>query len=118
MIIKESNNIIRTKNTFLNKAKNARSIIRKDYWESLHYEAKSRLNHQKFLSAKQDLKKADDKPIPALKALAKMTYCKLISGLYKGKAYSKFSYRFQEADNIMNAGEERFYKTNLHKRLV
>lgn len=118
MIIKETHNIIRTKNTFLNKAKNARNMLRKDYWESLHYEAKSRLNHQKFLSAKQDLKQADDKPISVLKALTKMAYCRLISGLYKGKAYSKFSYRFQEADNIMNAGEERFYKTNLHKRLV
>ena len=36
----------------------------------------------------------------------------------EGKAYSKFPHRFYEPDNIINAGEERFYKINLHKRLV
>ena len=114
----EINKTIGIKNTFLNKAKNSRSMVNRNYWESLHYEAKSRLNYIKFKNAEQDLMKTDEKPIPLIKAFAKMAYRKIMSGIYEGKAYSKFPHRFYEPDNTINAGEERFYKINLHKRLV
>ena len=98
------------KNTFLNRAKNARNIVEEHYWQSLHYEAKARLNYQKFTKVKHELRKYDEtRPISLFKVLSNMAYRKFNSLFCRGKAYGKFPNRFAEPDNL-NSAEERFYK--------
>ena len=112
--IKENNTTnFGMKNTFLNKAKNARGIVERRYWESLHNEAKARLQYKKFQKAEKELAKVDeDDSATFFKILSKMAYRKILSGIYSGRAYDKFPNRYLKPDNIANAfsPNKRHYK--------
>ena len=103
-----------SKNTFLLKAKNAATKQDKDYWKSLHYEAKARLSYSKFKNAEDNFMKIEDTgsivgTIALCTAIMAMSYRKLQSVIYETKSYSLFPNRFAEADDP-NALEERNYK--------
>lgn len=104
------NVVFGNKNTFLNKAKNAVNPVEKNYWESLHNEAKARLSYKKFGKAEQELSNlGDNKPLSFFKSLLKMGYRKIESAVYEVKAYNKFPSRYAEPDNF-NAVVDRHYK--------
>lgn len=98
------------KETFLNMAKNAGDKITRYYWESLHYEAKSRLHYQKYNNAVKELRNIDDiASLSSIKTFAKILFNKFKSAIFESKSYGKFPNRFAEPDNC-NVLEERFYK--------
>ena len=98
------------KQTFLNRAKNAGDKITRYYWESLHYEAKSRLHYQKYNNAAKELgNEGDIKSLSSIKKVLKIAFHKLKSVTFESKSYGKFPNRFAEPDNY-NAIEYRFYK--------
>ena len=101
-----------TKNTFLLKSKNAITKQDKDYWKSLHYEAKARLNYLKFQEADWNLGKINTKGsfgiLAFLSWLAVMGYRKCKSAWYESKSYCSFPNRFAEPDNY-RAKVERNY---------
>lgn len=103
-----------SKNTFLTKAKKSKNIKEQHYWESLHYEAKARLNYKKFQNAEKSLNNINDTgsmfgAIALFTAFSTIAFRKLQSVIYDNKAYTKFPNRFTEPDNI-NVAEERHYK--------
>ena len=109
----ENNNTNFKKNSFLMKAKNAPQKLEKRYWESLHNEAKARLNHHKYMLAEKEFCLVDTKELLAphlmLTAFLEMAYRKFQSFIYLKKALNKFPNRFIKADNSV-ATEKRFYK--------
>ena len=106
----QDNTTFGIKNTFLNRAKNAGSVLEKRYWESLHNEAKAKLNYMKFEKAEKELKMVKESDTITLVAglLAKMAYRKVKSVIYLGKAHCKFPNRFAEPDSLFGK-EAKFY---------
>ena len=87
------------KNTFLNKAKNAHGIINKKYSQSLHHEAKARLEYVKYQNASQELDNMDfdwslKSIAKATKTVLEMVNHKLSSVKHQTAAYDKFPERF------------------------
>lgn len=112
--IENNNTTFGLKNTFLHKAKTARYKIEKDYWKSLHYEAKSRLYYQRYNNATKELHGIDDvTSIDSIKKFSKIALNKLKSIIFESKSYSEFPNRFAEADNL-KAAEERYYKVKMN----
>ena len=107
--VQNNNTNFGNKNTFLNRAKNARNIVERQYWESLHNEAKSKLNYRKFKKTEKELENTDGNFLSFFKVISKMAYRKVLSGIYSGRAYGKFPNRYIGPDNLL-AEEERFYK--------
>lgn len=107
-----NNTNFEAKNTFLLRAKNADNVSTKNYWESLHYEAKGRLNYQKYKQSEKTFSTIEDTSVlTLLSILAKMAYRKLQSVIYETEAYSAFPNRFAEPDDCSeNSTEDRFYK--------
>ena len=68
-----NNTNFEAKNTFLLRAKNTENITTKNYSESLHYEAKWRLNYQKYIKQKQVFETIENASVLTLfSILAKM----------------------------------------------
>ena len=100
----------KSKNTFLNKAKNSKLVIDNDYWKSLHHEAKARLKYRDFKNALQELNQADKtKPFALLKTFSKMLLNRFQSEVHTNIAYYKFPDRFIRPDDLRSV-EPRFYK--------
>ena len=98
------------KNTFLNKAKKALYVIDNDYWESLHYEAKARLNHKNFNAAYQELKQTKKTNVlSTLKLLSKILWKRLQSEIFVNASYYKFPDRYIKPDDVSSI-KPRHYK--------
>ena len=110
-----NNSNFKAKNSFLNKSKNAITKQEKDYWKSLHYEAKAKLNYKKFETADRQLGVENInlhsiKGIFSLVALlSTMAYRKFQSFTYQTDSYSAFPNRFAEPDEY-DTKETRHYK--------
>ena len=116
-----SNTNFEAKNTFLLRAKKADNILSQNYWESLHYEAKARLNYQKFRKNERAFETVENASVLTMFAmLTKMAYRKLQSVFYDTKAHEVFPNRFAEPDNCNDtSGEDRFYKIKAnYKNLI
>ena len=97
-----------SKQNFLKKSQQAVSSINKRYYESLHYEAKSRANYVKYNNAILELDKFGTfdnidtfkKAFSLLKTFSKILYRKICSAFYEQKAYGLFPDRFLRPDDF------------------
>lgn len=106
----------KSKNTFLKKSNNSLSRLYKDYWKSLHYEAKARLSYKKFKDAEHKVYINEDTgsfcgTLSMAAMIMAVVYRKLQSVIYDTKSYSLFPNRFAEPDDFdCEAKECRYYK--------
>lgn len=98
------------KNTFLQKSEKAVSKEQKNYFLSLHYEAKARMHYLRFQKAKKELDNSKNK-FNLLKTFCKMAKEKWQSFIFVTDSYKAFSKRFSEPDN-WSANPLRHYKIN------
>lgn len=115
-ITKINNNCSMTYGTksgsFLNKSKRALTKEMKNYYASLHNEAKARLYYTRFEQTEHELcqfsdKDITNKPLKFVKFLFDMTKNKVASVYYDSKAYKAFPRRFYYSDNL---NPERHYQ--------
>lgn len=111
-----TNNTFASKNTFLQKSKQAISVEDKTYYKSLHYEAKARMNYIKFQKLAAELAENDSlnsaKNIwNVMKLIVNMASKKLNSMSYQTDSINMYPTRFYKADDP-KVFPYRYYKTN------
>ena len=107
------------KNTFLNKAQKCSEREMIKYYQSLHYEACSRLEYKKYKHADKSLDKFKGIKMlsfSAIKQFVAMIIHKHNISSYEIKAYSRCPQRFYEPDYWYNY-PHRHYETDPSKKI-